>query len=141
MVLRMETRGFNPVVIMKDISFILLPRVKILKYLKQHKFIYDKWPPHTPCAEVLATKAGESTLPQILTRHQQPKEPPDPLWLKGNWKSDKDGEETGTLPISLSVPLRGFHTCIIKTELKVEIDFLMDNYNTMVEGGMKVRQA
>ena len=34
MVLRMETGGFNPIVIMKDINFILLPRVKILKYFK-----------------------------------------------------------------------------------------------------------
>ena len=36
---------------------------------------------------------------------------------------------------------RRFHTCIIKTELKAEIDFLMDNYNAMVEGSMNVRQA
>lgn len=36
--------------------------------LKQDKFSSDKWPPHTLCAEALATEAGESALPQILTQ-------------------------------------------------------------------------
>ena len=105
MVLRMETGGCDSVVIMKDISFILLPRVKILKYVKTRQIqLWQVASTHPLCWGPGYWGRWVRPSPDSHSGHQQLKEPPDPLWLKWNWKSDEDRENKGTLPISLCVP-------------------------------------
>lgn len=129
MVLRMETGGCSLWSSWKtSVSFFFLES-RYSNMLRQDKFSSDKWPPHPLGWGPGYRGRWVHPSPQILTQGISNWENLTLYGSRGTG-SDEDREDTGTLPISLSVPFTEVSYLYYKTWTKVEIIFFMDNHNT-----------